>query len=45
LGDALKSMDRLIYGGVSDFSDASFLTLRTYTEKQYHKKMEEVKNG
>ena len=45
LGDALHSMDRLIYGGVNDFSDASFLTLRTYTEAQYHKKMEEVKNG
>jgi hypothetical protein len=45
LGEALHSMDRFIYGGVTDFSDASFLTLRTYTEAQYHKKMEEIKNG
>jgi hypothetical protein len=45
LGDALRSIDRLIYGGFTDFTDASFAALRTYTEDQYHKKTEEVKNG
>jgi hypothetical protein len=45
LGDALRSMDRLIYGGMTELSDASFSTLQAYTEAQYHKKMEEIKNG
>ena len=45
LGFALHSMDRLIYGGVPDLADESFGTLLAYTEQQYHKKMEELKNG
>jgi hypothetical protein len=45
LGSALRSIDRFIYGGLKDYSDESISTLRAYSEQQYQKKLEEVKNG
>jgi hypothetical protein len=45
LGFALKAMDRFIYGGMNDFANESCATLRDYTDQQYKRIAEEVKNG
>ncbi len=45
LGAALRTTDRIVYGGLTEFSASSFDTLRTYAEAQYKNKIEEVKNG
>jgi hypothetical protein len=45
LGKALRGMDRFIYGGLNDFAGESLATLRDYTDQQYQKITEEVKNG
>jgi hypothetical protein len=45
LGFALKAMDRFIYGGMNDAANESFTTLRNYTDQQYNRITEEVRNG
>ncbi|PZR36734.1 MAG: hypothetical protein DI538_13500 [Azospira oryzae] len=45
LGAALRTTDRIVYGGLTEFAESSFDTLRGYAETQYKNKIEEVKNG
>ena len=45
LGNALHSIDRVIYGGVSSPAIESFDNLRKYCEQQFQLKLEEAKNG
>lgn len=45
LSVALRATDRIIYGGLNEFSETSFSTLHDYAITQYQRKMEEVKNG
>jgi hypothetical protein len=45
LGFALRAIDRFIYGGTKDVALESISTLRDYTDQQYQKIAEEVKNG
>ena len=45
LGNALRTIDRVVYGGVSSPSEQSFESLRTYCEQQFQLKLEQTKNG
>lgn len=45
LGQALHSIDRMIYGGISSPSEESFVNLRQYCERQFQLKVEEAKHG
>jgi hypothetical protein len=44
LGNALSAIDRMIYANVPGEKEY-FLNLKNYSEDQFHKKLEEVKNG
>jgi len=45
LGQALKTIDRGIYGGLNVPAEESFDRLRNYSEQQFQLKLEEVKHG
>jgi hypothetical protein len=45
LGNALHTIDRVVYGGIPSPSEQSFENLRTYCEQQFHLKLEQTKNG
>lgn len=45
LGNALHTIDRVVYGGIRSPSDQSFESLRTYCEQQFQLKLEQTKNG
>lgn len=45
LSNALHTIDRVVYGGISSPSDQSFESLRTYCEQQFQLKLEQIKNG
>ncbi|MEK6783243.1 MAG: hypothetical protein AABY93_16200 [Bacteroidota bacterium] len=45
LGDALHSIDRVIYGGVVSSAVQSFDSLRTYCDHEFQLKFEKTKNG
>ncbi len=45
LGIALRTIDRVVYGGVPSPSEQSFESLRLYCEQQFQSKLEQIKNG
>ena len=45
LGEALRTIDRVIYGGISSPSQESFDGLRNYCEQQFQLKLKEVSHG
>jgi hypothetical protein len=45
LGASLQSINRIIYGGIDPHSEEAFVNLKTYTEQQFARKLEEVKHG
>jgi hypothetical protein len=44
LGESLGAVDRMIYANMQD-NKAHFVNLKNYSEDQFNKKLEEVKNG
>lgn len=45
LGNALRTIDRVVYGGIPSPSEQSFESLRTFCEQQFQLKLEQTKNG
>jgi hypothetical protein len=45
LGQALQSVDRMVYGRISPETFDSFYQLKEFTQNRFNQKIEEVKHG